>query len=319
MKTFLIAAAALAALFFLLTFAVSAIAQRRFVHHTPAGKNEEAYWTRMTAIYPKEVTEAANALRKRLKETSVVNNRGNRVTAWYAPTGKPSRGVALLLHGYNGCYLQMLPYALHWIDNLGYDILIPNWENHADSEGDAITCGWRERDDLLLWMDEARRLFPSSGERIVLHGVSMGAATALLRSADPRVVAVVEDCGYSDVYGMTLTLFRRMHMPPRVCAFFLNVCNRLREGFSLFSVRPYEAVAGSSAPLLCIHGEKDALVPRSMMDKIRSAKKKGPVYAWSVPDAGHARSLATRFSEYGHRLEEFMGKVQDPSFPAKSC
>ena len=297
---------------FYITFCalVACKAQRKMFYARPKGLDENRYWQGMYEKYAEGVMEECAALRGRMEKAALVNASGHRVTAYYVAASRPSRGIVVLLHGYNGCALQMLPYALPWVHAGGYDLLIPNWEHHADSEGSVITMGYHERRDLKRWMDEASRLLPDSPQRFILHGVSMGAATAMLCSGDPRVVGVVDDCGYCSTRHMSRFTFRKKKMPVWPTLPLLNLVTRLREGFWLFSVCPERMIAESTAPLLCIHGTADTTVPYSSMARLMDAKRQGWKRSWTLPDVGHAMAMSTQPAAYEQHLQEFMRQLE---------
>ena len=96
----------------------------------------------------------------------------------------------------------MLPIGHLYSHHLGYNILLPDLHAHGLSEGDAVQMGWLDRLDVLQWMDTANELFGDS-TRMVVHGVSMGAATTMMVSGEelpPYVKCFVEDCGYTSVW-----------------------------------------------------------------------------------------------------------------------
>ena len=71
-----------------------------------------------------------------------------------------------------------------------------------DAEGRAIRMGWLDRLDVLRWMEVADTLF-GGNTQMVVHGISMGAATTMMvagESQRPYVKCFVEDCGYTSVW-----------------------------------------------------------------------------------------------------------------------
>jgi len=66
------------------------------------------------------------------------------------------------------------------------------------SEGEYISLGWFERDDVALIVEHLRNKRRVS--TIALHGRSMGAATALLHAdRDPGIAGIVLDSPFSDL------------------------------------------------------------------------------------------------------------------------
>lgn len=62
--------------------------------------------------------------------------------------------------------------------------------------------GWKDRIDVLQWMNIANEIFGDSTQMVV-HGISMGGATTMMVSGEkqkPFVKCFVEDCGYTSVW-----------------------------------------------------------------------------------------------------------------------
>ena len=86
--------------------------------------------------------------------------------------------------------------------DLGYNILLPDLQHQGESEGRAIQMGWKDRFDVLQWMNIANKIFGDSTQMAV-HGISMGGATTMMVSGEeqqPFVKCFVEDCGYTSVW-----------------------------------------------------------------------------------------------------------------------
>ena len=105
---------------------------------------------------------------------------------------------AILIHGYGRDGTYAYDYADEYLKR-GWNVLVPDLRAAGQSEGEFITMGALESRDIFDW---AKKL--PADAKIVLHGVSMGAATALMTAAlePPNLVAVVEDCGYTSAYEM---------------------------------------------------------------------------------------------------------------------
>ena len=106
----------------------------------------------------------------------------------------------------------MMRYGYMFQHDLGYNMFLPDLNGHGLSEGKYAQMGWLDRLDVIEWLDVANNIFvpkDSLGNKIgdtqmVIHGTSMGAATAMCVSGEPQrpfVKAYIEDCGYT-VYSM---------------------------------------------------------------------------------------------------------------------
>ncbi len=128
----------------------------------------------------------------------ITSRDGLKLTATHFFPKAPSERWVILVHGY-GCTQENSWYlATHFL-SLGYNVLTPDLRASGDSEGRYLTMGYREGDDIVRW---AQRIVREDGSaKIVLAGVSMGAATVMMASAaddlPKNVVAWVEDSGYT--------------------------------------------------------------------------------------------------------------------------
>jgi fermentation-respiration switch protein FrsA (DUF1100 family) len=115
---------------------------------------------------------------------------------WYIPVtaaaGGSAKGTIIYCHGLHRSRIEMLPMA-QFGHSLGYDGLLFDFRNHGQSGGNVTSIGYWERLDVegavreALTREEAR-------DPIIVWGVSMGAAAALMAAAeDPQINAVISD------------------------------------------------------------------------------------------------------------------------------
>jgi len=111
---------------------------------------------------------------------------------WYVPARGDAKGTIVYCHGLNRTRIEMLPMAA-FAHNLGYNGLLFDLRHQGESGGKITTLGYRERLDVEAAVHYA--LTEEHAARpVVLWGVSMGAAAALMAAADsPEVAAVISD------------------------------------------------------------------------------------------------------------------------------
>ncbi|MGV2687118.1 alpha/beta hydrolase, partial [Clostridium perfringens] len=83
----------------------------------------------------------------------------------------------------------------------GYNVLIPDLRAHGNSEGSYIGMGWNDRLDIIEWINLIIKNYENT--EIILHGVSMGAATVSMVSGENlpnNVKVIIADCGYTSVW-----------------------------------------------------------------------------------------------------------------------
>ena len=214
---------------------------------------------------------------------------------------------AVLVHGYGRNKDFTWDYAEEYLKE-GYVTLSPDLRGAGDSEGTYLTMGDKESDDLKLWIEEILRHDPDA--KIVLHGVSMGAATVMTASAKDlpsNVTAIIEDCGYTSAYDMfTEQLDKLFHLPETPIMPCVDIVCRQKTGVSLSYPTPLDCVAESSIPILFIHGDADKLVPFEMMQTLYEASAASVKERFIVHGAGHASAKNANPKAYFRKVFAFL-------------
>ena len=235
---------------------------------------------------------------------------GYRLTAVEFPTDEPdSERWVLLLHGYTGWKEEMYQFAC-WYHGQGYSVLVPDLRCQGESEGDFIGMGWTDHYDCTLWIDHILEQCPEAD--IVLHGQSMGAATALIMAGDPAVSghikAVVSDSAYTEAYEMFGDKITEwFHLPAGPFVDSACVMLRLRGGYNLKDASPLRAVASSDIPTLFIHGEEDRMIDVGMSYELYEAAA-CEKELFIVEGAGHAQAQDKDPGEYYGKIKKFLGR-----------
>lgn len=198
---------------------------------------------------------------------------GLRLVARELPAAQKSDLWAVCVHGFSGNGLNLGLAAKRWHER-GYHVLLPDLRGCGESEGDYYGMGWLDRLDLIAWMNSVI-IKQNEDARIVLHGVSMGAATVMMTTGEalpPNVKAAVEDCGYTSVWEeFTLQLKKVFGLPQFPIMQLANAMAKRRAGYSFKEASAVEQVKKSHTPTLFIHGDQDTFVPFSMLDEVYGA------------------------------------------------
>ena len=247
----------------------------------------------------------------RLRDTFVVMQDGLRMHALYLGADDARGRTAVIVHGYKDAAAKFLQLARMYNRDLGYNVLMPDLHGHGLSEGEDIQMGWKDADDVLQWIGIAESLFRDAAyeSQLVVHGVSMGAATTMNVSAKELpgyVRAFVEDCGFTSVWDEFSLQFKEMFGLP---AFPLMHCTsllcRMKYGWSFRDASPLESVSRCDKPMLFIHGDRDTFVPFSMMQPLYDAKPE-PKACWVAPGSDHARAYNDHPAEYTRVVRDFL-------------
>lgn len=235
------------------------------------------------------------------------NHKGN-IHADYIFSASPTDICVVLVHGYTSDPRSMGVYAQKYHE-MGYDVLLPSLNGHADSEEKDVTMGWKDRLDVIDWINY---LVESNKDiKIIIHGVSMGAATVMMTTGEElpeNVKAAVADCGYTsvwDIFSNQLHNGLKLHNFPIL--YSANTVNKALAGYDFKEASSVEQLKKSKTPTIFIHGEKDTFVPYEMLDKVYEAAacEKEKV---SIPNAPHARNSCADPELYWNSVSKFIGK-----------
>ena len=267
------------------------------------------YFRQLTEQHP-EVVPWLDSLRacEGLRDTFVLMPSGERHHAYFIRR-TPGQPVAIVLHGWRDSAIKFMYIGRIYHQQLGYNVLLPDLHAHGLSEGEVIGMGWKERHDVLHWMTVAAQLFQS--DEFVVHGVSMGAATAMNVSGLPmpkevRTVRFVEDCGYTSVWDeFSYELREEFHLPAFPLMYTTSLLCRLRNGWSFGEASSLRQVEKCHWPMLFIHGDNDHFVPSWMVHPLYEAKP-GRKSLWTPHGTQHAMAYGDYTEEYIRQVRAFM-------------
>lgn len=244
---------------------------------------------------------------------------GLKLWAALVPAGGESHRWAVCVHGYRECHESVGVLGKHYAE-AGWNVLMPDLRGHGNSQGNYVGWGYDERLDLVAWINYIIRRDPEA--QIVIHGVSMGAATVLMATGGPlqdQVKAAVADCGFTTAeHVMHHSLNRLGHkalsiptpVPFQALFAVLRKTTLRRAGYDLKDAAPVVAVTRSKTPTLFIHGGCDEVVPPEMMGKLYESARCPKRYLM-VPEATHADSVGVDPERYWNAVDGFLKRYMD--------
>lgn len=163
----------------------------------PTREDADSCYRQLYEDYP-ETAEWVDSLRRKdaLRDTFLTMASGERHHAYYVNKG--SQKTALVIHGWRDQAIKFFFLGRMYERELGYNIVVPDLHASGKSEGEAIGMGWNDRLDVMQWMQTFQT------DTMVVHGVSMGAATTMMLSSMQMPKGIkdlrfTEDCGYTSV------------------------------------------------------------------------------------------------------------------------
>ena len=199
---------------------------------------------------------------------------------------------AICMHGYTGVPEETAKWA-HRYARMGFTVLVPSQRAQDLSEGRYVGMGWLERNDLLNWID----LIASSDAdaRILLYGGSMGAATVMMTTGDPRlprnVVSAIVDSGYTSARMVFIDSLRHSSRLPKplaaVCVDAAGLFCKHYAGYDFSEATCLQSLRHTVIPMLFIHGEQDDIVSSRFLKINYEACSSIDREKLMVPDARH--------------------------------
>lgn len=261
-------------------------------------------------------------LSHKLEDVEMTSPDGLRLTARLIPAEKETKKFVICIHGHNCNGPDEMSHLFPFYHNeMGFNYFLPDLRGHGRSEGKYIGFGALDYKDINLWIDY---LVDRFGEdiSIMLHGISMGAATSMLvNNHNPReqVKLIIEDCGYTNAFEEVGVKTRSMinFLKTDFVVYFINFYCRLIAKYDLRKdADPLGTMKNAKNPVLFVHGEEDMLVPFYMGKKLYEACPTEKEF-FAVAGAEHAFSYYDAKEEYDERMRRFIAKHFDASVAKK--
>lgn len=218
----------------------------------------------------------------------------------------PNAPMEIMFHGYRGNSTRDLSTGVKRAFRCKRNALLVDQRASGKSDGHVITFGIKERLDCLEWAKFVSKEF-GENKKIIITGISMGAATVLMASSldlPKNVIGVLADCGYNKPGDIIKKVIIDMKLPPKVFYPFIKLGARLYGNFNIEETSPYECVQKAKLPIIFFHGGKDSLVPCDMSIKLYNscASEKKLV---TIENAEHGISYLTDPEKYVDELNKF--------------
>lgn len=234
---------------------------------------------------------------------------GTSLYGWFLRAGEDRRAL-ILCHGYQRSMEETFALGCQ-LRERGFNVLVFDFRGCGRSDGPYTTLGYREPEDARAAIDWIRAR--TGAGRVGLLGISMGGAVALTAAAGREdVAAVVADSAFATLEGAVgqrlaglrfpmLTLYRlTMRAAERLC------------GGRVADVRPVDAAARITQPVLLIHGTDDDIVPYEHARDLDAALAAAHEL-WTVAGAGHTEARFRAPAEYLNRVGAFFDCHLGPS------
>ncbi len=250
-----------------------------------------------------------------IRDTTLIGEGGYKLYAFFSNAQRPesAEGTAVVVHGYTDNHICFLNLVRMYRDSLNYNVMVPDLHFHGLSEGRAVQMGWLDRLDVKRFGELAHDIWGQ--DFMVVHGVSMGAATTMMLSGDELpdyYKAFVEDCGYSSVWDQFAhnlkDSFGLPTFPILDCA---SLACKIRYGWGFKEASSVAQLAKCTRPMLFIHGDADDFVVFENLQKNYDAKVDGYKEMWVAEGSEHAMAYRDHPAEYVAHVRAFLKTVKE--------
>jgi hypothetical protein len=247
-----------------------------------------------------------------MKDWYIRSEDGLKLHAYYLPAESDAKRFVLLSHGYKGSGFGDFANIARFLHEHNCNLLFIDQRCCGMSEGEFITFGAREQDDIGRW---AYRIAAENKEKlpIYLYGESMGAASVLMASGKKlpdEVKGLIADCGFQSMKGQIRDLAGKWFHLPRVefLLFRLSVSCRLSGKFRMEESDTTKALSViNKRPVLFFHGSDDTYVyPKNSIDNYDLCH--APKELVIIQGARHLCSAYVNPKLYRKKLMDFFEK-----------
>ncbi|MCU7667673.1 alpha/beta hydrolase [Bacillus thuringiensis] len=232
------------------------------------------------------------------------------IKGWLLPTKEEPKLNIIMAHGYGGNrHNAGFIHLSKRLVPLGYQTLMFDFRNSGESEGKVTTIGAREKYDLLGAIEWIKT---QNDKPIVLHGVSMGAATSILAAGMSQDVAgVIADSPYSDLKDYlkeNLPVWTKLPAFP-FTPLIMNTIPKIAN-IDVKEASPIQSLeAIYPRPVLFIHGNGDTKIPYTESEKM-AALHPDAFEIWIPEGTDHVKGFLDYPKEYVKRITEFLMKFE---------
>lgn len=249
------------------------------------------------------------------EEVHVTADDGTRLTGTFIEDAAAGKPTVIILHGLYQNRGMSIPYARIY-RNMGYNVLLADLRGHGESGGSTTDWGVHAAGDIQSWVDFIHAKNPSS--KIGLHGVSLGAASALiyLGSEGGQDIAF---CVFDSAYGNLMELGReklelytgdeRLLLGMDLLNPFFQAALFYHTGKLLSDIDPIDTVPKATSPVMFIHGGQDTLVPPDTCDELAAAAGSKDKGVYIFENAGHANALSVNPEGYQFVITRFLQTI----------
>lgn len=245
------------------------------------------------------------------KDIQIDSKHGYTIHATVIQTINAPRYV-VFSHGVTETRLSSIQFAMLF-EQFGYNAIIYDQRRHGNSGGKTTSFGYYEKVDLQAVVQYVKH-WKGPDVEIGVHGVSMGAATAILYGGTYEhhpLSFIVADCPFSS-FSKQITHIAQGDTSPYWTERAVQLANLFihwRDGYTLSEVSPIRVVDKVDVPILFIHTLEDTFILPEMSEDLYEAAKE-PKQLVLLPKGKHALGYRKNREAYRNAIADFLQHVK---------
>jgi dipeptidyl aminopeptidase/acylaminoacyl peptidase len=241
------------------------------------------------------------------EDVTVTNPDGQKLVGWFIPS--QNGAIIIMQHGYKSTRSEMLNEA-EMAYRHGYGVPVSSIRAHDYSEGQLITFGMYEVQDMEAWYQYLLTRDDIDPDKIGILGNSYGGMLSIQFAAQNKnIKAVVANSAFSSLNDTVATSVKHFTGLPEFPFVPLIVFWAEREtGFKTQDIDTTKWIANiSPRPVFLMQGGADTVISASSGQRLYNAARE-PKELWFDPALGHVEFDTERAAEYETRVVAFFDK-----------
>lgn len=237
----------------------------------------------------------------------VTSSDGLKLVGWFIPA--QNGAVIILQHGYKSTREELLNEA-EMLYRHGYGTLLTTVRAHDHSDGEMITFGMREVQDMEAWYQYLSTRDDIDPNKIGMLGNSFGGTLVIQYAAqNENIQAIVANCAFSslsDTVSTSVTHFTDLHAFP--FAPLIVYWAERETGYKLEDVDATKWIAQiSPRPVFLMQGGADTVISAESGQRLYDAAGE-PKLLWFEPELGHVAFDTELADEFERRVMKFFDR-----------
>lgn len=238
------------------------------------------------------------------EDVTITTPDGLKLVGWFVPS--ENGAVIIMQHGYKSTRKELLNEA-EMMHRHGYGILLTTVRAHDGSDGEMITFGMNEVNDMEAWYQYLLTRTDFDPGRLGILGNSYGGMLAIQFAAqNENIKAVVADCAFSSLNDTVETSVEYFTDLPAFPFAPLIVFWAEREtGFQTDDIDATQWISQiSPRPVFLMQGGADVVISADSGQRLYDAAGE-PKELWFDPALGHVDFDTERAAEFEQRVAAF--------------